>query len=43
MLQIPPQKLKELLVKQDLIAPQLFDDLVLEAERMKQKIGRAHV
>ncbi|HDH31511.1 MAG TPA: type II/IV secretion system protein [Candidatus Wolfebacteria bacterium] len=39
MLQIPPQKLKELLVKQDLIAPQLFDDLVLEAERMKQNLG----
>ncbi len=39
MFTIPPQKLKEILIKQDLIAPEFFDDLTEEAKRMKQNIG----
>ncbi len=39
MLQVPPQKLKELLIQQGLIAPELFDSLVAEANRMKQNLS----
>jgi type II secretory ATPase GspE/PulE/Tfp pilus assembly ATPase PilB-like protein len=39
MLQIPPQKLKELLVKDNLITAEKFDFLANEAGRMGQEIG----
>lgn len=39
MLQIPSQKLKELLVQQGLIASERFDELIAEAERMKQGVS----
>jgi len=39
MLQIPPQKLKEFLTKEGLIAGDYFDKLLTEAERMGQNIG----
>ena len=39
MLQIPPQKLKEILIKEGLITAQDFDNLLVEAERMGQNIA----
>ena len=39
MLQIPPQKLKEILIKEGLITAQNFDKLLIEAERMSQNIA----
>ena len=39
MLQIPPQKLKEILIKEGLITAQNFDNLLIEAERMSQNIA----
>ena len=38
MLQIPPQKLKEILIKDNLITAEKFDGLLLEAKRMDQNI-----
>ena len=38
MLQIPPQKLKEILIKEGLITAQNFDNLLIEAERMGQNM-----
>lgn len=38
MLQIPPQKLKEILIKEGLITAQNFDKLLIEAERMGQNM-----
>ena len=39
MLQIPPQKFKETLVKEGLITAQDFDNLLIEAERMGQNVA----
>jgi len=39
MLQIPPQKLKEILIKEGFIAVQDFDDLLAKAQRMGQNIA----
>ncbi len=39
MLTIPPQKLKEILIKDDLISSQAFENLLLEAKRMNQDVG----
>ena len=39
MLQIPPQKFKETLVKEGLITAQDFDKLLIEAERMGQNVA----
>jgi len=38
MLQIPPQKLKEILIKEGFITAQVFDNLLTEAQRMDQNI-----
>ena len=38
MLQIPPQKLKEILIKDNLITAEKFEGLLLEAKRMDQNI-----
>jgi len=38
MLQIPPQKLKEILIKEGLITDKVFDSLLTEAQRMGQNI-----
>ncbi len=38
MLQISPQKLKEILVKEGIITPENFDDLTVQAKRMNQNI-----
>ena len=38
MLAIPPQKLKETLVKEGLITSQTFDNILIEAERMGQNV-----
>lgn len=39
MLQIPVQKLKEIIIKEGLIASENFDNLLVEARRMGQNIG----
>jgi len=39
MLQIPPQKLKEILIKEGLITAQDFDNFLVEAKRMGQNIA----
>ena len=38
-MQIPNDKLKELLIKDDLIKPEEFDGLLREADRMKQNVA----
>ncbi len=39
MLQIPPQKLKEILTKEGLIDAQVFDNLMIDSKRMGQNIA----
>jgi len=41
MIQIPPQKLKEILVNEGLVNAKVFDDLFIETSRLNQKIEDA--